>query len=294
MTKILAFDIGSSSVGSAWIDTKRRKLKLAVSIFPAGVESSETKRGAPKNQKRRQTRAQRRSIRRRSQRKRALRQFLIREGFLPTDSRQFAAMLADSKKNPWHLRRDALTRELSLLEFGRVLLHLNQRRGALGVEVDPDNPDEGKVKEAIDRTKAELQGRTFGQFMADLFDSDTAALKSKPGQHVHNAIRNRRDTFRFHADRQIIREEFRRIWSKQKSFGGDLAKRLTGDLKQQFDEAEQDDTWRHQGLIFGQRATYWDTGTLGRCDLEPTEHRCPKADMYARVFDSRNGKQHPH
>ncbi|MBD3293384.1 MAG: type II CRISPR RNA-guided endonuclease Cas9, partial [Armatimonadia bacterium] len=45
-----------------------------------------------------------------------------------------------------------------------------------------------------------------------------------------------------------------------------------------------DETWRHRGELFGQRRTYWHPGTLGRCDLEPTDHRCPLADRHAQVF----------
>ena len=37
-------------------------------------------------------------------------------------------------------------------------------------------------------------------------------------------------------------------------------------------------------VMFGQRRTYWDAGTIGRCDLEPTDLRCPMADMYAQEF----------
>jgi CRISPR-associated endonuclease Csn1 len=59
---------------------------------------------------------------------------------------------------------------------------------------------------------------------------------------------------------------------------------LTDGLKRQFDDPMEDDSWRHKGVIFGQRRTYWDTGTLGRCDLEPTDQRCPLADMHAQEF----------
>lgn len=82
----------------------------------------------------------------------------------------------------------------------------------------------------------------------------------------------------------MIRDEFHRIWQFQRSFKGDLAKILTQTLLQKLDNPVSTATWREQGFLFGQRATFWDTGTLGRCDLEPTEHRCPKADMYAQEF----------
>ncbi len=43
----LGLDIGSNSVGSAWVDTDEREVHLAVSVFPAGVDEQESKRGAP-------------------------------------------------------------------------------------------------------------------------------------------------------------------------------------------------------------------------------------------------------
>ena len=280
--KILAFDIGTNSVGSAWIDTKQQKIKLAVSVFPAGVEASDSKRGAPKNQKRRQARSQRRSTHRRSKRKRLLRKLLIESKLLPQDPDKFAGLFADENMNPWLLRRDALKRALAPFEFGRILIHLNQRRGALGISIDTEDPEEGKVKDAITALQSELKGRTVGQFMADLYENDVQKIAND--ETVRNSIRNRRDSFRFHADRGMIRDEFLRIWEFQSAQKGDLANLLTKSLKTKLDNPTSTATWREQGFLFGQRATYWDSGTLGRCDLEPTEHRCPKADMFAQEF----------
>lgn len=281
MTISLGLDIGSNSVGSAWVDTEGHTLTPGVSVFPAGVDETDTKRGAPVNQKRREKRSQRRNLARRAQRRRLLRGVLTRAGLLPQDGGQLTTLFG---LNPWHLRRDALSRALSAHEFGRALVHLNQRRGAFGVETDPKDDKEGKVKEAIDRLKAQLNGRTFGQFMADLMDKRRRPVVGKPDKHYQDPIRNRRDKFEFHADRPLIRAEFNAIWDKQKSFDSPLARLLTDDLKRELDDAREDDTWRHRGVLFGQRRTYWDTGTLGRCDLEPTDQCCPMADMYAQEF----------
>ncbi len=272
----------------------QKEITLGVSVFPAGVEEREDKRGAPKNQKRRQTRSQRRSIRRRAGRKRRLRALLTRAGLLPSDPTELQSLFTYNtwpipnpmpdklNRTPWHLRREGVHRELSPYEFGRVLVHLNQRRGALGIETDPDNSDEGKVKDAIDHTRRELGGRTFGQMMADLYDGRMA--KCLP-------IRNRRDSFEFHADRRLIHDEFQTLWNRQRTFSGELAKLLTDELLAELDNPAEDNTWRYRGEIFGQRQTYWDAGTLGRCELEPSDHQCPIADMYAqdyRVIESVN------
>lgn len=145
MTVSLGLDIGSNSVGSAWVDHKTGEITVGVSVFPAGVDESDEKRGDPKNAKRRMTRRARITLRRRAERKRLLRLKLISVGLLPENEADFKTLLEAT--DPWELRAKGLTLPLSPHEFGRVLLHLAQRRGALGFEADVG--DEGQVKQAI-------------------------------------------------------------------------------------------------------------------------------------------------
>ncbi len=145
MTVSLGLDIGSNSVGSAWIDHQTGRIVGGVSIFPAGVDESDEKRGDPKNAKRRMTRRARITLARRAQRKRLLRLKLISVGLLPDNEAHFKELLEQT--DSWELRRKGLTQPLSPHEFGRALLHLAQRRGAMGF--DADVGDEGNVKKAI-------------------------------------------------------------------------------------------------------------------------------------------------
>ncbi len=151
----LGLDIGSNSVGSAWIDANGSEAVVGVSIFPAGVEESDEKRGDPKNAKRRATRRTRITLARRAQRKRQLTQKLVAIGLLPPDAEEFEKLLHET--DPWVLRRDGLTRPMMPFEFGRVLLHLAQRRGALGFEAEVG--DKGTVKTAITTTQLEMLDR---------------------------------------------------------------------------------------------------------------------------------------
>ena len=89
----LSFDIGTNSVGSAWIDEENNHILTGTSIFPAGVEETDDKRGDPKNSKRRMARQARKTLARRSARKRALRLKLIEEGLLPESSDGFKKLL---------------------------------------------------------------------------------------------------------------------------------------------------------------------------------------------------------
>jgi len=295
--KTLGLDIGSNSVGSAWVDTTGKTIRLGVSVFPAGVDETDSKRGAPKNQARRLARSMTRSIRRRAERKRNLRALLVKTGLLPEKPDDFDRLVRhnrwpipetrsddDKDRTVWHLRAEAIERELHPYELGRVLVHLNQRRGALGVETDEEATDEGKIKDAIDRLKGQLDGKTIGQFMHAEMLKRRTPITGKNTDYAQGPIRNRRDSYEFHADRTMVRDEFNRIWAKQAALKSELAALLTDSLKQKLDNPDSQDIWREQGAIFGQRKTYWDTGTLGRCDLEPTDRCCPKLDMHAQHY----------
>ncbi len=315
---ILGLDIGSNSVGSAWVDMERQQVQLAASVFPAGVdESDDSKRGAPKNQERRMARSLRRGLARRALRKHAMRKALVELGFLPADLPNFKQLLdhnrwpipADAQPDPnysaWHLRADALTRPLHPFEFGRLMLHLIQRRGAIGIGLTEDKEEgpvkeegsvkeegpvknEGPVKEAIKKLKSDMlavNSATFGQFMAKRFDA--SRRQGKSGNTWQDPIRNRRDDFQYHADRGTIRDEFSTIWVAQAQLGGPLAKLLTPDLMRRFDRPPGNNEtvpMRQQGLLFGQRKTTWDLGRLGRCELEPTDRHVAKADMHAQHY----------
>lgn len=298
----LGLDIGSNSVGSAWIDSQGGKLITGTSIFPAGVDESDEKRGDPKNAKRRMTRHSRVTLARRASRKRHLRLKLISVGLLPSDSSEFKSLLEET--NPFDLRAKGLEKQLTPHEFGRVLLHLAQRRGALGLkiaelddaEASDEKDDDGKVKAAIRDVREKMRERnakTFGQFIARLQAERTTAITTEDRRPIdcregpreyRAAIRNKAGSYEHCADRAMIREEFAQLWDKQKKLGGSLADKLTDELRRELDDESGDAIWRHKGRLFGQRRTYWDTGTLGRCDLEPTERCVPHADMYASQY----------
>tara|TARA_R110002072_G_scaffold233813_1_gene391478 strand:+ start:5415 stop:9401 length:3987 start_codon:yes stop_codon:yes gene_type:complete len=295
---ILALDIGSNSVGSMWHDRKSGQLTAGTSIFPAGVVESDEKRGDPKNVERRNARRTRITLARRSQRKRELRVCLIENGLLPKTETEFMKFLENT--NPWDLRRRGLDESLSPYEFGRVLLHLSQRRGALGLKMSDDEDDgtsdDGKVKASIREVERDMKARgvrTFGEFMAMLYEQGVHAIgtpdqrdpaKRRGEREYHDAIRNTAGSYKHCADRAMIRNEFLLLWDTQKRLGGKTAQILTDDLRSTLDNETGDSTWRHTGLLFGQRRATWDLGTLGRCVLEPSERCVPHADMYASHY----------
>ena len=297
--KLLGLDIGTNSVGSSWIDTKSKTVKIGVSVFPAGVEESEEKRGAPKNQERRSQRQQRRSIERRAKLKRRLRQYLIKKNWIPEDKDELQKWESSTELNPWLLRKKAIHEELDQYEFGRVLLHLAQRRGAWWFDEEPEEKEKNKKKTkdtaaiqgTVEYTKAIMKqkgAKTFGELIAIEYENRKTATRNKDKKR-NDRIRNRNNAFgekvsEFVADRHMILDEFKKIWERQKSFGSKLAKQLTNEVKEEIYNKKKTNTWRCKGVLFSQRKAYWNLGTLGRCDLEPTDRKCSKADMYAQEF----------
>lgn len=312
---VLGLDIGSNSIGSAWIDLQTGRIETGLSVFPAGVDETDDKRGDPKNVKRRMARRTRITLARRASRKRELRALLIDRGLLPRAEAEFRELL--EKTDPWQLRRNGLDRVLSPHEFGRVLLHLSQRRGAIGLrETMPDAPGEdedGKVKAAIGAARAAMlqrRARSFGEFMHMLGCERRTPIQhaerraGREGRGVNewrSSIRNRSGNYEFAADRAMIRDEFSRLWAAQRGFGGPLSMILTDQLRLRLDDPERRawdadpnkspaerawyrDTYREGGVLFGQRRATWDMGTLGRCVLEPTERCASHADRHASYF----------
>jgi CRISPR-associated endonuclease Csn1 len=300
---VLALDIGSNSVGSAWLDltaTSPLPLLVGTSIFPAGVDEADDKRGEPKNAKRRMVRRTRITLARRAQRKRELRLKLIEVGLLPPTAEEFQLLL--EKTDPWELRKRGLDAALTPHEFGRVLLHLSQRRGALGLKLpDPEAGDDaggedGKVKAAISDVRAKMQAtgaQTFGQFIAmerakrvhAITTEDRRPEADRKGRREYrDPVRNKGGSYEHCADRGMIRKEFSQLWEIQLKLASWSAQVLTPQLRLELDDESGDSTWKHQGLLFGQRRQTWDLGTLGRCVLEPSERCVPIADRHASHF----------
>ena len=135
MSKIvLGLDLGPNSIGWALIkddsdDPENSELiDLGVRVFPEGVDAFDTGKEKSRNEDRRVARGMRRQVLRRVRRRRYLRQALIEAGLWPADETEQAKLYA---LNPYPLRAKALNEKLTPHEIGRVLLHLNQRRGFL-------------------------------------------------------------------------------------------------------------------------------------------------------------------
>lgn len=247
----LGLDIGSNSIGWGLIDTdKRTVVDVGVRVFQEGVDRDKGKE-VSKNETRRTARGARRTRKRRNYRKDKLFRMLVRHGLLPKEPEELKQVF---ELDPYLLRAKGLDEKLDAYEFGRVLYHLNQRRGFLSNRKSGKSKDDG----VVEKSATELQGlmddaesRTLGEYFAGV-DSHETRIRG------HYTFRS------------MYEEEFEALWAKQGSYDGEL---FDDGLKNTFKDT-----------IFFQRPLKWDPETIGDCELEPGEKRCPRADWHARRF----------
>ncbi len=267
MKRIWGFDLGTASVGFAVIEQDEAKgegkiLKLGVRVFPEGV-TEKTKE--PRNWERRNARLARRQFRRRRWRKQALRATLADAGLLPESERKPRPhqtrgdffLSSEKGRDPYELRARAMHEKLEPYEIGRALFHLSKHRAFAGSRKfdsskagDKEREKEEKgIEQEIKSHKEKMGARSLGEYM----QQDFKAPNPKRGHHFH---------------RKMVEDEFGRIWDTQSKFHPAL---LTAELKKRLDQ-----------IIFFQRPTFFRMKTVGKCELEPSEDRCLKADWQAQ------------
>lgn len=168
--KILGLDLGVTSVGWALIedsDGKKEILGMGSRIIPLSTDDNkEFSQGVAitKNQKRTTKRTQRKGYNRYQMRRKNLARVLA-------DNEMHDAELFNLEPlELWGLRSKAVTEKIELKEIGRVLYHLNQKRGYKSSRSDAnldkkDTEYVAQVKSRHDELKE--QGLTIGQKFFD-------------------------------------------------------------------------------------------------------------------------------
>ena len=190
----LGLDLGPNSIGWAIIETEKERntgtiIATGVRVFPEGVDNFDTKKEKPRNEDRRIARGMRRQIARRSRRKRKLRRALVQCGLLPADPAELESLL---QENPYELRARALDHRLTPHQFGRVLMHLNQRRGFLSNRKKDRSDAEvkGMLEEISSLAAAisEANCRTLGEYLHRKYQNFDHARRADD-DHVRKADR---------------------------------------------------------------------------------------------------------
>lgn len=174
MKKILGLDLGVSSIGWALINEDDKEiLGIGCRIVPMSVDDKEEfikGNAITKNQKRTLKRSQRRCYDRYQLRRKYLVDELIQNNMFPEPS------LANLPKlDLWGLRSNAVTEKISLNQLGRVLLHLNQKRGykSSRSEANIDKKDTEYVANINSRFELlKSAGLTIGQFFFQELSKD--------------------------------------------------------------------------------------------------------------------------
>lgn len=291
MSKILGLDLGTNSLGWAIRDTDvgpglEQITHKGVVIFQKGVGEN---KGIEFSLAAGKTRLK--AARKRNQRKRwrkiDLLTLLINNKFCPLDLEELKQWKEPARKhdriypqsphfkswlrldfnndglpdfpNPFDLRAQALVRQLSPEEIGRICYHLTQRRGYLSnrndkasefQDQDPDQEDEnntqqqqrqGKVATAISELEEKLAGRTIGQQMAQEISTGGRARRRKEENTNINRL--------------TLQAEFLQIATYQQINPG-----LTEKIRK---------------VIFDQRPLKSQKGIVGKCMYEKDKSRCP-------------------
>lgn len=124
MGRILGLDMGTNSIGWALIDPDSKKIVgTGVRIFPEGINE---KNQESRNLQRRSARLNRHCMDHYQERRRKLQNYLLINGLYPNSKNDEEDFF---KYDPYEIRKKGLDEKLSLYEIGRVLFHINQKRG---------------------------------------------------------------------------------------------------------------------------------------------------------------------
>ena len=260
----LGIDLGTSSIGAAAYSLDERGhinelLHLESYIFGEPVAPKEM---VTLNSARRAARLIRRQVERKAARLRKIGFIAASLGIMRED------LLAD-KEDVIFLRAKAATQEITLPQLIKVFCHIVKNRGYRGVLKGSDS---GKVKKNIKETEKLLAGgKTLGQLLYERKIAGDGA----PWRKVEDD-----GTFIY---RDIIEEEFNRIYAEQSKYHSELMGRypirgenLFPDFSGQKEISLQD---AFHSALFYQRPIRWELETVGNCSIFPEEKRAACAQL---------------
>lgn len=215
---ILGLDLGTNSIGWALIETDNNSpkqiLAMGSRIVPLTKDDSDQfqkGQAVTKNADRTARRTARKGYDRYQLRRALLTQWLRQHNMLPERMDEYVIDL-------WKLRADAATegKQLTLAQIGRVLYHINQKRGYKHAKADAGDSKQTKYVEAVNQRYRELQAakQTIGQhFYEELLRS---CVHTEKGDYYSYRIKDQV------LPRQAYLEEFDRIMKVQKAFYPDV------------------------------------------------------------------------
>lgn len=241
--KILGLDLGSSSIGWALISRDKQNssseiIDLGCRIIPyEGTEGDDFSKGSgeSRNSLRTLKRGARRGYDRYQMRRKHLEKILLENNMLPN-----SALITLPKLELWELRSKAVTEKVSLEEFGRILLWLNQKRGYKSArsESNKDNKETEYVAFIKSRYEAIQEEKvTIGQYFFNHLSSN-------------EFYRVKENIF----PREAYIDEYNTICNKQKEFHPEITEKLIAKIRDE--------------VIYFQRPLKSQKGLVALCEFE--------------------------
>lgn len=269
MKKVLGIDLGVGSMGWSLIEVDNTNIPTQIvamgsRIVPLSADDTNeftTGKAITKNQKKTIKRTSRKGYDRYQQRRENLTIEFRKLGMLP-DEKLIKLPVMDL----WQLRADAATpgKRLTLPEIGRVLYHINQRRGYKHAKADENGDSKQREYVAnINKRHALIieRGQTIGQYFAE----QLKASEIKNDKGVFYTYRIKEQVF----PRKAYVEEFDQIMMVQKEFYPEiLTEQVINRLRNE--------------IIFYQRGLKSCKHLVSICEFEKKEYRNAKGEI---VFD---------
>lgn len=261
----LSLDLGYESIGWCLFDLDKRSNKpckvinLGGLIYNVGRDQKSKKSNASIRTEYKQTRRQKARTKWRKER---LVRNLISMRLLPKHKHKRMQL---NNIDPYELRLRAIDKNKSLTpyEFGRLLIHLNQRRGFKSNRKSVGDED-GPIKSGItslERTLSDNGYRTLGEFLA---------LKHRKQEPIkirsHKQKNQKTKHYEIFFSRKMVEDEYNLIWEYQKK-----SLNLTQEMR---------DKLFH--CIFHQRPLK--PVDPGRCSYETNEFRHKKSSILFQKF----------
>lgn len=209
MRKILGLDLGVASIGWAFVQTDDSEQPIEIKGIGSRIipyldkEGEDFGKGVGEsiNQERTRNRTSRKGLDRYQQRRKTLIRLLKSNNMMPEESLKNLSAL-----DLFGLRAKAVNEKIELTELGRILLHLNQRRGYKHGSDDVSDKVEKQERdyvEAINNRYAKIRGqKTIGQFFFEELSEHIGANKY---------YRIKEQIF----PREAYIEEFDALWERQ-------------------------------------------------------------------------------
>jgi CRISPR-associated endonuclease Csn1 len=229
MKKILGLDLGTNSIGWALVNEAENEnekssiIMLGVRVNPLTVDEQknfEKGKSITTNADRTMKRGMRRNLQRYKLRRENLIEILKENGFI-TDETILSENGNYTTFETYRLRAKAVTEEITLEQFARVLLMINKKRGYKSNRKAKGAEEEGVLIDGMEVAKLLYEkDLTPGQYCLQLMEQGKKQLP---------------DFYR-----SDLQEEFNRIWAKQQEFYSEI---LTDKLKENLREKSEKATW---------------------------------------------------